>query len=298
MVNIRDKKYKKYCEEKGCEILANFNLPGKKKGKFCSFHKLHNMIDIFSKKFYDDECNKRVWFGTPGQSATSCAEHRTVGMIKYPKSRCVHPYCNNMSIYGYTLPLHCETHQKKDEYNLVERICENCQLLDILDKENNCSSCGDFKFGRVHLAKQKEVKSFLDTEKIKYESYDRAIDTSCGLERPDFLIDCDTHKVVLEVDENQHNSYNPDCEKARMINISQTIGMPVIFIRYNPDKFKRVIKYDKKITKKYKKELLLKWIKHSFTLAPTTRNEFLRVVYLFFDNFNPENIQLTNIEIY
>ena len=49
MVNIKDKKYKKYCEEKGCEILANFNLPGKKKGKFCSFHKLHNMIDIFSK---------------------------------------------------------------------------------------------------------------------------------------------------------------------------------------------------------------------------------------------------------
>jgi hypothetical protein len=253
------------------------------------------MIDIKNIKCH---CSKRAWFGTPGQSATSCAEHRTVGMIKYPKSRCVHPSCNNISIYGYTLPLHCETHQKKDEYNLVERICENCKFLDILDRENHCSSCGDFKFRRVHLEKQKEVKSFLDTEKIKYESYDRVIDTSCGLERPDFLIDCDTHKVVLEVDENQHNSYNPECEKARMINISQTIGMPVIFIRYNPDKFKRVIKYDKKITKKYKKELLLKWIKHSFTLAPTTGNEFLRVVYLFFDNFNPETIPVTNIEIY
>jgi len=115
---------------------------------------------------------------------------------------------------------------------------------------------------------------------------------------PDFLIDANTHKIVLEVDENQHKSYNEECEKARMINISQTLGMPVIFVRYNPDKFKKPFKYNRRITKKYRKELLLQWLNQTSVMKPNNGDEFLRVVYLFFDGFNPENIQVNNIEIF
>lgn len=282
------------CKEKECKITSCFNYPNELKGIYCLTHKLPGMIDV---KNIMCKCGKRAWYGTPGLPASSCAEHRTENMIKYPRSRCVNSSCNNQSIYGYTLPLHCESHRRDDEYNLVERLCVNCNLLDVLDDKKHCSQCGDFKFRRVHLAKQKEIKALLDSNKIKYESYDRVIDTQCGLERPDFLIDCKTHKVVLEVDENQHNSYNEDCERVRMINISQSLGMPVIFLRYNPDKFKKPFKFDKRVTKKYKQGFLLEWLNHIKTMEPENEHEFLRVVYLFFDNFNPGDIPVQNINI-
>ena len=287
--------HNKKCQNTGCNTIGNFNYPNQEKGMFCVSHKLLNMIDVKNIKCH---CNKRAWYGIPGLQVKSCAEHRTENMIKYPRTRCIHKACNDMAIYGYNLPLHCETHKRDDEYNLVERKCVSCNLLNVLDNTNHCSDCGDFKFRRVHLAKQKEVKAFLDTSKIIYESYYRIIDSTCGLERPDFIIECKTHKIILEVDENQHKSYNADCEKARMINISQSLGMPVIFVRYNPDTFKKTVKFNKRITKQYRKELMLEWLKHCFLLSPKNGDEFLRVVYLFFDNFNPENITIDNIIIY
>jgi hypothetical protein len=42
--------------------------------------------------------------------------------------------------------------------------------------------------------------------------------------------------IDLEVDEFAHKSYDPDCEITRMYNIADSIGLPVVFLRYNPDK--------------------------------------------------------------
>ncbi len=118
-----------------------------------------------------------------------------------------------MALYGYIKQLYCEEHKVENMYNLVERKCKSCGLTDILNSVRLCQICGEFKYKRVHLAKQKEVKDFLDAHNIKYDSYDRPVDTKCGLERPDFLFDCGTHFVILEVDENQHESYSPECEE-------------------------------------------------------------------------------------
>jgi hypothetical protein len=40
----------------------------------------------------------------------------------------------------------------------------------------------------------------------------------------------------LEIDEHAHSSYDKDCERIRENNISIQLGLPTIFIRYNPDK--------------------------------------------------------------
>jgi very-short-patch-repair endonuclease len=53
-----------------------------------------------------------------------------------------------------------------------------------------------------------------------------------------FLYDCKTHYVVLEVDEEQHRGKTYECDQKRMWEIAQSLGMPSIFIRYNPDKYK------------------------------------------------------------
>ena len=91
------------------------------------------------------------------------------------------------------------------------------------------------------MAKQDRVRLYLNENNIKYLSYDKRLDDGiCGNERPDFLFESKSkgHFVVLEVDEHQHYGRPEQCECIRMVNISQSIGAPTIFIRYNPDSFK------------------------------------------------------------
>lgn len=79
----------------------------------------------------------------------------------------------------------------------------------------------------------------LDVNEYKYESCDRMIEHGvCFSYRHDFVFDCGTHFVVLEVDEGQHRGYDTKCEDIRMINVYQSLGLTTKFIRYNPDAYK------------------------------------------------------------
>lgn len=54
--------------------------------------------------------------------------------------------------------------------------------------------------------------------------------------RPDWIIDCFRYVVVIECDEHGHKSYS--CENKRMMQIlSDFDNRPVVFIRFNPDKY-------------------------------------------------------------
>jgi len=46
-----------------------------------------------------------------------------------------------------------------------------------------------------------------------------------------------SHVVIVEVDEHQHSMYDVSCERARELHISDAIGRPTYFIRYNPDSY-------------------------------------------------------------
>jgi hypothetical protein len=81
-----------------------------------------------------------------------------------------------------------------------------------------------------------KVVSFLQNNNIKF-IHNKSIGFECGNYRPDILIDCNTHFIVVEVDEHQHDSYDSNCEMARMNNIYISLGLPVVFLRYNPDAF-------------------------------------------------------------
>ena len=41
--------------------------------------------------------------------------------------------------------------------------------------------------------------------------------------------------MIIECDENAHSSYPVDCEKIRENNICYALGLPCVFIRFNPD---------------------------------------------------------------
>jgi hypothetical protein len=119
----------------------------------------------------------------------------------------------------------------------VESKCTQCGLLDFIRSGNVCDECCDFETKRRENRKELVVKALLEAEKIAFR-HDLRPEDGCGRARPDFVIDCGTHIVIIEVDEHQHrkSSYDCRCEQVRTINLFQEFGgLSVVFIRYNPD---------------------------------------------------------------
>jgi hypothetical protein len=49
------------------------------------------------------------------------------------------------------------------------------------------------------------------------------------------------HVIVIELDENQHKTYDTSCDNKRLMSIFQGLGSrPMIMIRFNPDKYDSV----------------------------------------------------------
>jgi hypothetical protein len=149
-------------------------------------------------------------------------------------------------------------------------------------------------FKRQKHTRELKIKKLLETNINQvFYSHDKIIDSSCNMKRPDFVYDCKTHFVVVEVDEDQHSNHLESCETSRMMQIAQSIGMPTIFIRYNPDKYKA----DDEIPEKTRRKILIEWVNHCMVLEPKNGDEFLRVVYLFYDGFDPTNVSIKNIKM-
>jgi hypothetical protein len=58
------------------------------------------------------------------------------------------------------------------------------------------------------------------------------------LYRPDFVFDMGSHTIVIELDENQHKSYDTSCDNKRLVSIFQGLGSrPMVLLRFNPDRY-------------------------------------------------------------
>jgi len=81
---------------------------------------------------------------------------------------------------------------------------------------------------------------YLDMRGLKGSSTDSTIEKgACGKERPDRVYDLGDKILILECDEHQHKERQCLCEQVRMANIGQIFGgLPVYFIRWNPDAYK------------------------------------------------------------
>ena len=160
-------------------------------------------------------------------------------MIRRPNSLCSD--CRELAVWGINwTPRHCEDHKTDDDTNLVERPCISCGLPNILDDLNHCECCTPAAFATARLAKQNALMNYLDLRDLHGNSTDKIIDDgTCGAERPDRVFDFGDKIVILECDEHQHKERQCLCEQTRMVNLGQTFGgTSVLFIRWNPDKYK------------------------------------------------------------
>jgi hypothetical protein len=167
--------------------------------------------------------------------------------------------------------------------NLVEHPCKTCGLIQVLNGDGVCMYCDPAEQVRMK-AKELEVKSWLDAKGIKYESHDRMIDRgACIRNRPDFIFDAGTHMVVLEVDEHQHQQYACECEQTRMVNISQSLGMPTLFVRYNPDPYRSAHGKRCDPAKGTRQKELLERLQYGLQNPP--QDGFCEVIYLYYDGY-------------
>ena len=274
------------CLHEGCTTVPKFAKKGSEKGEYCKRHKPSNeYIDVVTRSCSHENCNKKRIYGYPGNTPEYCGEHKQPGTKTNPKTKCI--VCKkNIALYGYTNATHCEEHKVSDHIDLVQKNCKSCNLPDILNKDGLCDVCNPEAFNRARLAKQKTVKNYFDHVGLKYIGYDQQIDHGdCGKERPDFLFDCNTHFIVLEVDEHQHEDRNCLCEQTRMINIGESLGLKTIFIRWNPDKYKPINgRRQEKLQTRLEmlQHVIEKLSKISFT------DGVIYCSYMFFDNDEPE----------
>jgi hypothetical protein len=283
MINVRAK----LCNNDECYKVACFNIATEKTGMYCNEHKEINMVNVTNNKCSYEGCTTRPSYGIPGNNPTRCVKHKLENQIKFPKRKCEIDGCKELAIYGIDKHVHCETHKEENEINFIERHCISCNFLYILNSDNKCNICSEFKTvnNRSYLQKQKRILALVEPlYKIAY--YDKVIDPTCNMKRPDIVIDCKTHFLVIEVDENQHTGYKKECEEPRMNMITQSLGIPTFWIRYNPDDYKDQSNKKSKITRGQREELLLKWIEKCSMTLPENEKEFVRVCFLFYNGFD------------
>jgi len=149
------------------------------------------------------------------------------------------------------------------QHNKQKRYCKDCGSS-LLCKSSWCETITTSKYEGyclncfIHLFPDKpNTRNYKTKEKTtvdyiieKYPNFtwilDRQIQDGCSKKRPDLLLDLGYQVIIIEIDENQHESYDCSCENKRLMLLSQDVGhRPLVFIRFNPDEYN---KKDGKVT--------------------------------------------------
>ncbi|QKE50220.1 hypothetical protein F-VV10_0100 [Faustovirus] len=278
------------CNHEGCTKTANFVDAN---GKFCGTHKPDSAKKQKAKcQICKEEATRGPIFG----KLIRCLTHAEKNHLTKHKinPQCKGEKCKDKPVFGYkgtSNPEYCDTHKLENMVNIIERPCASCKLTYLIpDGIDLCEFC--YVGQKIVKEKEEHIKQLLDAKGVKYDSYNKVVDINCSNKRPDFVIDYNTFFVIIEVDENQHKSYQRDCELTRMKQIHQSMGMDTLFIRFNPDTYidtcsKKIKSYSGRETKLIK---LLETLRNVEKLE-----HYLMVIYLFYDGFDGK-INMQKIE--
>jgi hypothetical protein len=246
MINIGAKS--KICQFDKCKKVAIFNIEEETKGKFCINHKEDNMINVMDEKCEVKGCNISTLYNYPGITPPiRCAGHKEEGMIDVKSSLCKFKDCTAHRTFGEEggIKEYCAKHSTGKMVNLKSKKCEHCKFAFAhKEKKKYCTRCyyhlnPDIIPPRNHLTKERLIMN--EIYKIYPELLmNKVIVGSCNQRRPDGFLDILTHSIIIEIDENQHNSYNTVCEDIRINELFTGLAdRPLIFIRFNPDSYKK-----------------------------------------------------------
>jgi hypothetical protein len=228
----------KFCEMVGCRIRAGFGNSNDNIAKYCAKHRNNDDSNLLIIKCNRYNCNSCASYGFPQEKLSRCAKHKLKSQITYSRRKCVTSKCDQFAIWGYNEHEYCDLHKKDDHLNFTENNCIKCDRSEILDRDNLCYICSPRETKYIPLTKQNNLRDYLLSVNLEPTQIDKIINNGeCGKQRPDFLFELPNKVIIVECDENQHVSQK-ECDRIRMKNVSQQFdGRPVIFIRFNPDKY-------------------------------------------------------------
>lgn len=246
-----------------CGTRANFGLPDTKP-ECCRKCKTDGMIDLVNKRC---TCGTQVNFGLPGKKATHCSKCKLEGMIDVKNKRCI----SNLPPYNIMCPVKGNRNYKG--------FCTHCFANLFPDDPKTLSI--------KKKSKELNVVSFVNSQ---YEGFIH--------DKPLFTNECncthrrrvDLRKIVngtllcIEIDENQHKRYVSKDENQRYDDLFMMYSGKMVFIRYNPDKYKENGKTkNPSINTRYQK--LKEEIDYQIQRIENEENvDLLEIIHIYYDN--------------
>jgi hypothetical protein len=308
-------KARRICLHPGCDLYGGYVLNNI---HYCTKHKPSGAKNP-SKRCISYGCNTYPQFGIDIGKPTHCKHHKTANMKNVKGRRCTINNCTKRARYNYKsikIPIRCTAHKENDMTFSYSRICkfEKCltsatfnykgkkPILCAIHKKSNmidvksprCKKCGLFLVSNIHKmcsycnpqtfskkkTKENTVIKYLNVSIDKSFVSDKKVGWgTCGKYRPDVLYDCNTHFIIVEIDEHQHKQYDTVCEITRMIHIQESLGMNTVFIRYNPDTFKIRGKINKQFSTELRLYALNEAINYYFVNAPMNKLTVKKLFY-------------------
>ena len=221
-----------------------------KKAIYCSTHKKDGMIDVKSKKCIQEGCIVKPCFNWDTEKdPIYCSTHKKDGMIDVTHKRCIQEGCIVRPVFNLETEkkaIYCYTHKKDGMINVVDKTCKSnwCNTTVKNKYEGYCLRCFIHTFPDKPVSRNYKTKekSVVDYVLQKYQNFtwysDKKISNGCSRRRPDLLADFGYFVIIVEIDENQHTTYDNSCENKRLMELSQDVGhRPIVFIRFNPDDY-------------------------------------------------------------
>jgi hypothetical protein len=246
MIDIKHKR----CETPGCTKTPSYKYLEDTQPRFCARHKTETMIDGKHVRCEYTGCNKSPTYSEPGNTRPKmCSTHKTDTMIDVFHANCCVNECYLRAVYNVKnikSAKYCINHRESGMVDVFSKIClsEWCLTYASNKYEGYCLFC------YIHLFPEKPIsRNYKTKEKTVVDSVietfpqmtwvsDKKVDNGCSRKRPDLLLDLGYQVIIVEIDENQHNTYDCSCENKRLMELSQDIGhRPIVFIRFNPDDY-------------------------------------------------------------
>jgi hypothetical protein len=249
--NMIDVKSKTFIFE-NCKTRPSFNYENEKQAFYCFQHKKENMVDVKHKKCNFENCKKQPTFNYENEKQrVYCSEHKKENMINVISKTCIFENCKIRPTFNYEnekQAFYCSEHKKENMIDVKHKKCKtHLCFIKVGDKyQGYCLRCYIYMFPdkpktRNYKTKECNVVDFINNNFKEYTwIWNKTIENGCSKKRPDLLLDLGFQVIIIEIDENQHNiiSYDCSCENKRIMELSQDVGFrPVIFIRFNPDKY-------------------------------------------------------------
>jgi hypothetical protein len=241
----------KTCKHEGCKKRPNFNFEGEKQAIYCGTHKQQGMINIIDKTCKYEGCKKQPSFNFEGEKqAIYCVTHKEDGMIDIKHKTCNFEGCKTIPSFnfeGQKIAIYCGNHKEEGMIDIKNKTCKYDWCLTIVSNEKYegyCLRCFIHTFPDKPVSRNYKTKEFAVVEYIKQSFQalkwiaDKTVQGGCSKRRPDLFLDLGTQIIMIEIDENQHQAYDCSCQNKRTMQLSQDVGhVPIVFIRFNPDKY-------------------------------------------------------------